>query len=241
MALLTGAITALGLAGVAVGHEQNFSGKAPSVAYPRTYSETFTARGPHALPMRVYGDFSGKVALAYYEKAVSDTVRAYVSEGNVGNVDADATDTLVIVVTDTAQVRNYKVASDTVRPVITDAYTALLKSSNPLLSKSDTATPVVTETASVRVLLTVSDTATATVTDAYTALGQANGISVSDTVTAVITENRIVLAQAASVSKTCADTIRPVVAESSAVRASGDVDRIEITSRPTGLIHINER
>lgn len=238
MALLTGAITALGLAGVPAAYDPNFSARTPDV--PRSYVETFTQHGPHALPMSLYGAFA-KSEETNLLKSVSDTLRVFVTEGTISDIDVDITDVIVPRIAESISVVAYRSVSDTIFPRITEGVTSLVKSGGPFHSVSDTIVPVIAESVSLRRLLTVSDTIIPVITDAYTALGQADELQVSDTVVPVITESYVLRQLAANVSLSVSDTINLIVTESGSVRASGDVDRIEITSRPTGRITITKR
>lgn len=231
MPVLTATITALGLYGGPAPANESYAGKvAEPPASTRTYSEDFTGLALYGGSGDPRGDFTGKTALAFYEKAASDTVRAIVTEGSIGDVDVDVTDAVLVVVSDAAAVRNYKASSDTVRPVVTDATQALLKSGTGLYSRSDTATPVVTETASIRVLVSVSDTVTAVVTDAKDSLGKANERTGTDTATVVVTETSTVLAINASDVKASTDTAQIVVTDVATVTRAGEVDYIDIHS-----------
>jgi hypothetical protein len=270
MPVLTAAITVLGLAGTpglpggpydhtAGGSARTYSGNFTRLgtggtsaktygtfarvvtAAARTYTTDFTRLSVGGTPTQVYGSFGGKTETIVSDFVVSDSIRVYVTEGPFSEVDIDVTEVLLPVVTESRGVPGQaRAGSDTIIPRVADVVQFLSKTGSTSKVGSDTITPVVTEASAISVLVGVSDTVTPVVTDANTALDKSDAKSVSDTITVILDDQKFLQTALANRAFSVTDVIQLNLIESQSFAAAGEVDIIEITGRPYGIIRITE-
>lgn len=227
MPLLTGAITALALAGVP-GQPYGTLTKNPSPASARTYTADFTRLGVGATPARLY-DFSAKAEETETFRAVGDTIRPRVNESPFSDVEIEISETLRPRVSDRAAPGIARVVSDFLRPTVTDTVQFLEKGGVAAKFASDTVTVTLTDGRSYRVLFGVADTITPTFTDGGAATKDEDH-PLSDGITPVLTDLATVQASLGLRTLTATDTLRPRVREDGGVLEGGDVDVIRIVA-----------
>lgn len=268
MALLTGAITALTLGGTpglpawtdtsgaasarpyvetftrlapsgTAGRPYGTFTKIPNPAVERPYSVTFTRLAPHGTPTELYGTFSGKVEKTQDEKYVTDTIRVFVTEGPVSDVDIDVNEIFLPRVLDGRSLGVGRVASDTIRPRITDVVQFLQKGGSVAKSASDTIVPVLAEGAVYRAQIAVSEAIVPVITDGAS-VQKVDIKYVVDTITVVLDETKVLNTSLAARSFSVTDTIAVRLSEVAGNANSGEVDIIRIIERPYGIIRITE-
>jgi hypothetical protein len=267
MAILTGAITALTLAGTpghvaftpllaegtrAPGEYTRLSlGGTPGRTYgsfhrvsatgptSRAGLGPFTRLAPIGTPSQVYGAFTKEVALED-TKFVSDTIVLVLTDPRVSNVDLDVTDVGIPRVTDVRSIGQGRVVSDTITPRMTDQVQFLLKAGTIPKAASDSIVPVVTDAATYLVALTASDTVVPVVADATPTISASNAVIVSDTIVPILEDERTVDAANSNRSLTVVDVITPVMTDSANNATAGEVDIIDLVSRPYGIIRLTE-
>lgn len=235
MPVLSAAVTVLalyggpGLPGGPYTHSPAFSA--------RTYTSTFT-RLRLTVPGAPYGSFTGKTASSSETKFVTDSVRIYLTEGPVADIDLDVSDALIPVITESAYAALAKEVSDTLTPRVSDVVNTLSKSGTVPKTVSDTITLRITEGINYAVSVSVSDSLKPVITESSN-VEKADEKTVSDTITLVATESLPLLTIfAANVSLNVLDTITFRVNDSSSLKTAGEVDRISIRTNPTGRIRI---
>lgn len=237
MPLLTGAVTALTLAGTPGLPLGDVSGKDTGSGASRTYSAPFSRIALTGTPGVVNGDFSGKAEKAQDEKFVQDSIRLYVTEGPVSDVEILISEVLAPRVVDSAVAGVGRPVSDSIRPRVTDTVQFLDKAGTIPKAASDTITPVVSEAGDYRVIVAVADTVTAVVTDEQD-LGTADEISVSDSIIPVVSEINLLQQSQGLRQFFVIDTVRAVIVDQGRLQVRGEVDMIRIVPRPYGLIRI---
>jgi hypothetical protein len=267
MALLTGAITALTLAGtpghvvytppLAAGsrsageYTRLSTGGTPGRTYGsfhRVVSSTgsraglgpFTRLAPSATPSQVYGAFIKAVALED-TKFVTDTIVLVLTDPRVSNVDIDVNDIGVPRVTDTRSIGQGRLVSDTIRPRVTDTVQFLLKAGTIPKAGSDTIVPVVTDAATYIVEIAASDTVVPVIDDTTPpVISASNAVIVSDTIVPILEDERTVDAANSTRDLTVVDVVLPLVGDSATNATAGEVDIIDLVSRPYGIIRLTE-
>lgn len=231
--------TRLGLSGTSARLYGAFTGKNPASA-TRTYSAPFTRLFPSAVPGRVYGSFTGKSETLEQSWLVSDTIRLYLTDGPVTDVDVECDDVLFPRVTEgVGSVGVARTVSDTLTPRVTDAISLLTKGGVFSKTAADSIVPVVTETINYQRTISLSDTVVAVVTEAKT-VSVADDKVVSDSIVPVVTDLMTLQAQAGSRTFEVTDTIIPVLTDTVTLAEAGEVDAIHITARPYGRIRITK-
>ena len=230
--------TRLGVGGTATRPYGAFT-KNPSPSAGKTYASTFTRLALRGTPTRVYGSFAGKSEAIEDTKYVSDTIRAYVNEGPVSEVEIAVLEVMTPRVTESRTVGVGRSVSDTLRPRVTEAIQFLDKGSSTAKAVSDTITPIVTEGSSFRVQIATSDTITPVVTDGA-ALEAVDVKAVSDTITVVLDETMLLQTALAARSFNVVDVVTPVITETAGNATAGEVDIISVVGRPYGIIRIVE-
>lgn len=271
MALLTGAITYLALSGAVGLPPGDFTGKAldaggrpddgtftrlyvggsplsaetdyskAEVTSARPDDGTFTRLSPTATASRPWGDFSGKAETNVADKVASDSIRVFVTEGPVSDVEIAVTESLRPSVTDSRAIGIGRSVSDTIRPQVADVVQFVSKVGDTPKAGAESVRVYVAESASIAAVISVSDTVTPVVTDANTLLDKSDAKIVSDTITVVLTDAKLLQTANAVRDFAVVDTITARVTDTARVAAAGDVDRIDITSRPMGQIRIREK
>lgn len=237
MPLLTGAIAVLTLAGTPGHPPGSFTRDDPGT--PRTYGGPFTRLGALAGPAQVYGSFAGKAASTSDARSVSDTYRLVLTLGDVSEVEARTTDTYVAVLGMSAQGGIAHIVADSYVPILTLGVAALQKSVATDYSGSDSYVPVLTMASAVTVEKSGTDSYVPVLTMGATASpGQAKGVS--DSYVPTLGMTALLDTVIGSVTWSLTDTYVPMLTMSATVRVSGDVDRIHITLRPYGRIHLTE-
>jgi hypothetical protein len=185
MPLLTGAITALGLAGLPAQPYGDFT-KNPNPASERTYGGAFT-RLSHGTPGRVYGSFAGRDVAASDSKIVSDVIRARVTEGPFGEIELNLAEWLHPRVSDGRSASIDRSVSDTIRPRMADQIQFLQKSGTIPKAVSDSVRVFVAEGRSYRVQIGVADSVRAFVAEG-SSLHSDDALEIADTITLVLGE-----------------------------------------------------
>ena len=237
MPLLTGAIAVLTLTGTPGHPPGSFTRDDPGT--PRSYSGAFTRLGTGAGPAQVSGSFAGKAASTSDARSVSDTYRVVLTLGDVSEIEARTTDVYVPVLSMSAQTGLARLVADSYVPVLTLGIAALQKAATTDYGGSDTYVPVLTMAAAVTVEKSVTDSYVPVLTMGATASpGQAKGVS--DSYVPTLGMTALLDTVIGSVTWSLTDTYVPMLTMSATVRVSGDVDRIHITLRPYGRIHLTE-
>jgi hypothetical protein len=268
MAILTGAITALTLAGTpghvaftpllaegtrAPGEYTRLSlGGTPGRTYgsfhrvsatgptSRAGLGPFTRLAPIGTPSQVYGAFTKEVALED-TKFVSDTIVLVLTDPRVSNVDLDVTDVGIPRVTDVRSIGQGRVVSDTITPRMTDQVQFLLKAGTIPKAGSDSIVPVVTETATYIVEIAAIDTVVPVIDDTTPpVISASNAVIVSDTIVPILEDERTVDAANSTRDLTVVDVVLPLVGDSATNATAGEVDIIDLVSRPYGIIRLTE-
>jgi hypothetical protein len=268
MAILTGAITALTLAGtpghVAYTPTLALGSRAPgeytrlglSATPGRTYGNfqrvaatgptsraglgPFTRLMPSGTPSQVYGAFIKAVALDE-TKFVTDTIVLVLTDPRVSNVDIDVNDIGVPRVTDSRAIGQGRLVSDTIRPRVTDTVQFLLKAGTIPKAGSDSIVPVVTDAATYIVAIAVTDTVVPVIDDTTPpVISASNAVIVSDTIVPILEDERTVDAANSTRDLTVVDVITPVMTDSATNATAGEVDIIDLVSRPYGIIRLTE-
>lgn len=236
MASLAGAITFLTLAGA--------PGLAPwsqvveEGSGSRPNDGTFTQLQPAGVSGARYGSFTDKTEETASTKVVTDSIRIFLTEGPVADIDIDVNDTITVRITDTAYAGLSRSVSDTITLRSAESVFSLAKSGTIPKTVSDTITLRITEGVAYGVAISVSDTLTPVLTESNS-VDKSDVKTVSDTITLVLANELPLLSIfAANVSLGVTDTLRLAVSESSGLKASGEVDRISIKATPKGRIRI---
>lgn len=237
MALLTAAVTFLTLAGTPGQPPGPFTRTPPGE--PRTYSGAFTRLGTHGSAARVYGSFAGKAASTSDARFPVDTYRLVLTMGDVSEVAPQLVDRYVPTLAMSGVGGLGRFGSDTYLPVVTLGVAALQKASGPSLVVADSLVPVLAMAAAQSRANTVSDNLVPVLTMTCTASSAAERTP-SDTYVPVLTMSYVLDGVPGTVEFPRTDTYVPVLTLSAAVQVSGEVDRIVITARPYGRIHLRE-
>lgn len=237
MAVLTGAITYLSLAGTP-GPATYTEYTAPGSSRPD--DGQFTTLQLSGTPGRTFASFVDKVN-NNYDRAVSDTYLVVLTLGPVTDVDIDVDDAYTPVLTMQATAYLTRAVSDTLRPVVTMGVAALSKGGSTAKAGTDTYTPVLTLTSSLVHVISVSDTYTPVLTLSADALNKSDALTVADTYTPVLDLTPLLDTVVAQVGYSRSDSYVPILNMSATVNAAGDVDIIDIRSRPYWLIEIDVR
>lgn len=237
MPSLAAAITTLSPAATPIARGATYGGKAAAV--PRTYSSTFTFLKAGALPGIPRGSFAGKAASSSESKLGSDTYIAVLNFGPTTDLDVDVTDSYVPRLTFSGTVGVARTVTDTYSIRATFAKQSLLATGSTPVGVSDSYVPKLTLSGAIRVPIAGADSYVPKLTLSGSKLA-ANATNGTDTYIPVIRVSSQTLKQQATVDISRSDTYVPVLTLNGSVKRSGDVDRIEISSRPTGRIQIRE-
>jgi hypothetical protein len=237
MPLLTGAITALGVACLPAQPYGDFT-KNPSPASERTYTEAFT-RLSNGTPGRVYGSFAGRAETAEDSKFVSDVILARVTEGPFNEIEVELVEWLHPKVTDARSASLARSVSDTIRPRVSDEIQFLQKSGAVPKAVSDSVRVFVAEGRSYRVPIPVTESILPVVTEG-SSVQKDDALEVADTITLVLGEVVRVDTAIGTRNFFASDSIRPRVSERAIAGVVSDVDSIRIVLQPYGFIRITE-
>jgi hypothetical protein len=239
MASLAGAVTFLTLAATPGQHTWFDAGS--YVGSGRPDDGQFTALQVTATPGHVQSEFTDKAVEVDSTKPVSDTYRPVLTFGQVTQYDIEVSDKYVPVLTMSGVARLTKVVTDTYRPRLTFG-TAIVSASGTInKTASDTYVPVLTFAPNLQYRVTATDTYVPVLTFAADPVTTANATNVSDTYVPVLTFfNQTLTKVVANVAHARSDTYVARLTFTANLRTAGEVDRIEISSRPYGYIEITQ-
>jgi hypothetical protein len=261
MAVLTAAITALGLSGAPGLPAGDFSGKDTGADASRTYASDFTRLAPTAVPSRTYGAFP-KSESTTDGKFSTHSLIPRITIGDVTDVDVELTHYLQPRLTMSSVIRRQLASNHSLIPRVTMARGQVTSSSNnkdsthslvPVVTMSyllnrpqdseHSLIPVLTmestvETTFDEILSDHSLIPVVTLSGAVDDITQAK--SGTQSLIPVVTMSVQVQRITAQIEWEVLHSIIPVVTLSPSVRQSGDVDRIDITARPFGYIEIHK-
>lgn len=236
MPVLTAAITALGLSGTPGLPGGPYDHTSPPAL--RTYSGDFT-RLTTGTPGRLYGSFAGKASSVTEYKTANVSLIPRLTVGDTAQSDIDVTAKILPVVTVTANAQLGKTVNAALVPVITPLVLNLSKSGTQAVTGTASIVPVVRATAGVSISLPVTASLIPVIT-ATAAVEASNNNLVSVSLIPVVRAQYLVQQYLASVSFPRTALLVPRVTVSTGLRIVGEVDRIDISSRPMGRITIRE-